>query len=148
MENEGEFPSASFVRISDKIRITPIIITILVLIIIFALVYLALYFVLQRRTPCEKAPTRPQNVIAGYIDRRTFGIAWDKVANADTYIVRIGETPEFENTNSLAQFETDQLQFNVKDLEAGKTYYIRVAAKNSCGLSSDSSGITYIFVEA
>ena len=144
-ENQ-DFPSLSYYAVPSY-RLTPVIITILVVIIIAALTYMLLFIYLRRKQPCENAPGIPQNVIAGYIDRGVFGISWRRVANADRYIIRIGEFPDFTASQALTQFETSKTQFNAEDFDEGKTYYIRVAASNSCGTSPDSEGITYIFVE-
>lgn len=142
-----EFPSLSFYSTSSY-RIVPVIITFLVIVIMASLAYLVIYISLRRKVSCNNPPSTPQNVIAGYVNRRTFGVSWDRVGSADSYVIFIGEFPDFTREQALAQFETDQTLFNVEDLEAGETYYIRVAARNSCGLSEDSVGITYIFLES
>lgn len=143
MEN---FPSLSFYGTSSY-RITPIIITFMVIIIAAALAYLLLYLNLRRKVSCNGPPSIPQNLIAGYVNRNTFGVSWDRVGSADSYVVFIGEFAEFTREQALGQFETDQTLLNVENFEQGDTYYIRVAAKNTCGLSEDSVGITYIFLE-
>lgn len=141
-----EFPSLAYYATSSY-RITPIIITFLVIIIIAAISYYLLFRFLNRKIPCSTPPSAPKNVIAGYIDNRTFGVAWDFVGSADNYIVRISDFPNFTSEEAFAQFETNKLQLNVKNFDQGTTYYIKVAAENSCGTSPDSEGITYIFVE-
>lgn len=144
---EKKYPSIYFYSTSSY-RIVPVIITILVVLTVAALSYLLLYIYSKRKVSCSEAPGKPQNVIAGYLDRRNFGIAWDRSVNTDKYVIRIGEFRNFGDDQALAQFETDRIQLNVSDFDEGKTYFIRVTAVNACGSSPSSDEIRYIYIEA
>lgn len=145
-EEGGNYPSASYYKTS-KYRLTPVLITIIVLIIMIALVYIFLVIIDTRPSPCSTAPTQPQDVIAGYIDNRNFGVQWSKVLGADSYLVKIGEIRNFTGDEAIVQLETAGTRATIFGLDTGRAYYIKVASKNSCGTSIDSIGITYVFIE-
>tara|TARA_R110002072_G_scaffold45565_4_gene126738 strand:+ start:22882 stop:23229 length:348 start_codon:yes stop_codon:yes gene_type:complete len=112
------------------------------------LVYLTVQYLKTIKNTCVSAPDTPQNVIAGYLNRNEFGVSWDRVGGADSFIVYIGETPNFDINESVVQAKTINLRANIANLVDGRTYYIVVSAINDCGTSSLSSSITYIFVES
>ena len=140
------YPSARFQK-RPRTRVAPLVVTVIVLIVTLLLIYLLIVWLESRTVDCSGPPEQPQNVIAGYIDRRTFGIAWDKPANADSYIVRIGELRNFGPDEAIIQIETKDRAVNVANLQLSRTYYIVVTAVNKCGNSPDSLSITYVFVE-
>jgi type IX secretion system substrate protein len=73
-------------------------------------------------------------------------LEWSAVEYADSYVINISETKNFAEI--LIEFEANGLTFEVSaTLDAGKTYYWRIAAKNAKGQGSWSEATSFTMKE-
>ena len=87
-------------------------------------------------TDGSEKPAAPRNVRAERKseDTRSCTLAWDKVENADGYIVRYGIAPD----KLYNQYQVYDCQVEIRTLTKGISYYFRVDSFNAGGVTTGS----------
>jgi len=141
-----EYPSTAFHINRSKSGRTTILTVVLVVLVILA-VYAVVYAFAGYRKPCSQSPTTPTKVQAGYLNKGSFRLTWIKIPDVPNYVVYIGESASFTRQKSINVTTVASNQADIKGLATGRTYYILVSAKNSCGESANSEVIAFNYVE-
>lgn len=121
------------------------ILIIMVIVVVIITIYIILKLASNYNKPCSAPPSIPVNVRAGYINDSTFSVFWNYSSDADKYTVYVGQTPDFQTTQSVKIVTTTKSRVEITQLPFNSTYYIRVSGSNSCGESSTSATITFVF---
>lgn len=117
-----------------------VILTIVAVIVIYLLIK-------NRRKPCTAVPMAPSDVSAGSLSSTQFIVQWRGVDGAESYTVYVGAVTRFSVDNSVSIITTKNTRATITGLAVNKNYYIKVTATNSCGESSPSAEVTFVYLE-
>ena len=90
-------------------------------------------------------PAVPASLAGSGADCSQITANWQSAANASSYSLDVSTSATFATfvTGFQNRDVGNVLTYNVTGLTAGTTYYYRVRAENSCGISGNSGTITY-----
>lgn len=95
------------------------------------------------KIPCSVAPTIPSNLVVKNPQTDILTLSWDYIADADSYIAYLGKDPNFFVNLALQNRSTTTNSISFGNLALGQTFYLKVAAINTCGVSETSAEVTF-----
>ncbi len=93
--------------------------------------------------PCSVAPLIPANLVVKNPQTDILSLSWDYIADADSYIAYLGKAPNFFVNLALQTRSTTSNSISFGNLALGETFYLKVAAVNTCGASETSAEIPF-----
>jgi hypothetical protein len=90
-------------------------------------------------------PTTPTGLISSGITDSSYNLSWNSQIDASSYIIQRASDSSFNNILQTYSGITSN-SITISDVSSGITYYNRIAAINSFGTSSYSSGITVLTI--
>lgn len=132
---------------------SPFILAVLIFIIVVAIILVTIIF-LDRRTninststptkttQCTLPPAMPINLTSSNPESDILTLTWSPLTNVDTYTVYIGTSPGFNINSPLSVKTVTTSSVSFGNLQLGTTYYLKLTAKNPCGISPMSAEIS------
>lgn len=134
-------------------QVSPLLVAI-VIILVFVMIILIVLVVLNRQKTttststlansiCTEPPSFPVNVVVSNPQGDLLVVTWSPIAGADSYIAYIGTTAGFSVSSAVNSTSTKYSSTSFANLALGATYYIKVKAVNTCGISDFSPEVSF-----
>ena len=133
-------------------EVSPVLLAVVIVVIIIAVILVIMVLLSRESTfrpsstqtaeECLNPPGIPTNLSVSNPQGDLVILTWDAVSQADTYIVYIGDDPNFNLDDKIASRTTRFSSASFANLNLGVIYYFKVRAVNFCG-ESDLSAETF-----